>query len=114
MCARPSITVTRLVLRVNREVQHQALAGAGLGPGEGHQHGAGPKGARTRAWALRGMTIGGGPAPSGPWAGRAYPGCGLRRWPRRPAQPPPDHPKNQAGGYTRDGTNPQSPRWLEG
>lgn len=48
MCARPCITVMRLVLRVNREVQHQALAGAGLGPGEGHQHGAGPKGARAR------------------------------------------------------------------
>lgn len=50
MCVRvrPNRTVTRLVLRVNREVQHQALTGAGPGPGEGHQHGAGPKGARAR------------------------------------------------------------------
>lgn len=30
--ARPRITVTRLVLRVNREVQHQALAGRWPGP----------------------------------------------------------------------------------
>lgn len=53
-----------------------------------------------------GMTIGGGPAPSGPWAGRACRGRGLPRRPHRPAQPPPEHTKSRAGGYAREGTRP--------
>lgn len=100
------------VLRVGREVQHQALAGARLGPGEGHQHGAGPRGARApESGPCGGMTIGGGPAPSGPWAGRAYRSRGLPRRPHCPAQPPPEHTKSRAGGYAREGTRPQGPGW---
>lgn len=43
------------------------------------------------------------PAPGGPWAWRACRGRGLRSRPRHPAQPPPAHPKNRAGGYAGRG-----------
>lgn len=82
--------------------RHQVSADSGGGPRPGLA-GAGPGCWRARAragvWALLGMTTGSGPAPGGPWAGRACRGRGLRRRPRRPTWPPPAHPKSRAGGY---------------
>lgn len=62
------------------------------------------------------MTTSSGPAPGGPWAGRASRGRRLRSRPRRPAWPLPAHPKEPSRWVIRDpargGRQPRGPGGL--